>query len=725
MLLAPLAVAAWLACSTSAQAQSSAEAPPRPAAGDTSSSTLAPISVTGTASPAASVSGFGSRPLIESPLQASVYTESQLQDSGVRRLADLSRLDPAVSDSYNSEGYWDQLSIRGYALDQRYNYRRDGLPINAQTSIPLDNKSRLEVLKGISGIQSGTSAPGGLANYVVKRPTEAPIRSVLVEWQERNAWLGAVDIGQRFGANNAFGLRVNAATEKLAPQIRDMDGHRNLLAVAADWRITPSTLIEAEIETSQRTQRSQPGFSLLGNAVPPPGDPRINLNNQPWSQPNDMNANTGSLRLRQQLTSDWRLNAHMASQQLEANDRLAYPFGCAAEGNFDRYCSDGSFDYYDFRSDGERRRMDAADLSLTGQLKTGSTSHELTAGVLRSNLRERYNAYANNFVAEPGNVNGTAVTTPNAAQNFANVNRDERSTEFYLRDVIAWTGRFSTWMGARHTRIDRASVATDGSGSTSYRQSFTTPWLAATYAFMPSQIVYASWGRGVESRVAPTLVQFANAGLALPALKSRQLELGIKGAAGQLEWNVAWFNISRPTWNDSIAAVAGVACSADPGTCLSGPDGSDKHRGIEASLAYEGATWGLRGGVQALHARLEGSSTPTTNGLRPVNVPELTVKLQGRYNVGALPGLSLLAGMTHESDRMALTDNTLGIPALTYFDLSAKYEQVVSGTRLTWRAGIENAFDKRAWRESPTQFGHVYLYPLAPRSMRVSLQAAF
>ena len=68
--------------------------------------------------------------------------------------------------------------MRGFVLDNRFNFRRDGLPINAETSIPLDNKERIEILKGTSGIQAGTSAPGGLVNYVVKRPLDAPLRSV-------------------------------------------------------------------------------------------------------------------------------------------------------------------------------------------------------------------------------------------------------------------------------------------------------------------------------------------------------------------------------------------------------------------------------------------------------------------------------------------------------------------------------------------------------------------
>jgi iron complex outermembrane receptor protein len=40
---------------------------------------------------------------------------------------------------------------------------------------------------------------------------------------------------------------------------------------------------------------------------------------------------------------------------------------------------------------------------------------------------------------------------------------------------------------------------------------------------------------------------------------------------------------------------------------------------------------------------------------------------------------------------------------------------------MTWRLGLDNATDRRAWRESPYQFGHSWLFPLAPRTLRVSL----
>ena len=44
----------------------------------------------------------------------------------------------------------------------------NGLAISNYAPIALENKERIEVLKGF-GLQSGVSAPGGLVNYVTRR----------------------------------------------------------------------------------------------------------------------------------------------------------------------------------------------------------------------------------------------------------------------------------------------------------------------------------------------------------------------------------------------------------------------------------------------------------------------------------------------------------------------------------------------------------------------------
>ncbi|MGN8079197.1 TonB-dependent siderophore receptor [Variovorax sp. 22077] len=669
----------------------------------------------GTAAPQADVSGFGDVPLRELPISATVIDSQQLQARGARRLADLTQFDASVTDAYNSAGYWDYLTVRGFVLDNRFNYRREGLPISAETSIPLDNKERIEILRGTSGIQAGTSAPGGLVNYVVKRPTDQDLRTVRIETTSRGSLLGAIDLGGRFGENRQFGYRINVASENLKPLTHNLDGNRNLFSLAADWRITRDSVLEFEIEQSRKTQPSQNGYSLLGSVLPAPVDPRINLNNQPWSQPSVFKALTGTVRFSQALNADWRWSAQIGQQRLKSDDRLAYAFGCGAEGNYDRYCSDGTFDFYDFRSDNERRTLTAGSINLKGNVTTGSVRHELGFGLLQSRVRNRFDNQAYNY-AGTGNIWGTAIVPPAPDATTPQTNRDERSTEFSVQDAIRWNDRFTTWLGARHTRLDRSSIGNDGSNPTGYKQDVTTPWIAASYAIQPGLLAYASWGRGVESQVVPNRIsQYSNAGQALPALRSRQWELGLKGGNDAFNWQLAWFDISRPLTNIDLCT----------GLCEVRNDGKAVHRGLEAGAQWYQGPWRVGGSVTLIDAKRRGSTAdPALNGQSPTNVPKQVLRAQTAYRFASVPGLEVAGQLSYEGRRNVLPDGSVTLPSWTRVDAVLRYDTKLRGANASWTLSVDNLFDRRYWKESPYQFGHVYLFPGAPRTLRLGLSVA-
>jgi len=670
--------------------------------------TLRPITITErTAAPQADVTGFGDVPLKELPMSATVIDRRQIEASGARRLADVTQFDPSVSDAYNAPGYWDFLSIRGFTLDNRFNYRREGLPISAETTIPLDNKERIEILKGTSGIQAGTSAPGGLVNYVVKRPTEHDLRQVRLEAGSRASVLAAADLGGRFGTDKAFGYRLNVAQERLRPLVRHIDGERSLLALATDWRISRDSVLEGEVEWSHKSQASQVGFSLLGNMLPGPVDPRLNLNNQPWSRPSDFDAITGTLRFTQALNADWRWSAQLGTQRLKSDDFTAFPFGCGAEGNFDRFCSDGTFDFYDFRSENERRRQDAASLNLKGRLATGGVTHDLSLGLMAGKLRHRFQPQAFNFVGT-GNVDGTAIVPEDPTTATVISDRDERSVELSASDAIRWNERLTTWLGLRHTRLDRG-----------YRQAITTPWLAASYKLGTDVTAYASYGEAVESQQVPNNpLVYSNPGEVLPALKSRQVELGVKGGSDGLGWQLALFQIKRPMTNIDF-------CSRTFATCTGQADGQALHRGLEGSAIWAQGPWRLGGSLMLLDAQRQGSVLePANNGKRPPNVPNVVARAHAAWRFASVPGLELEGRLSHEGRRAVLADESVMLPSWTRFDAALRYETKLGGAAAAWTVGIDNIANKRHWKESPFQFGHVYLYPGAPRTLRVSLTAA-
>jgi iron complex outermembrane receptor protein len=404
-------------------------------------------------------------------------------------------------------------------------------------------------------------------------------------------------------------------------------------------------------------------------------------------------------------------------QRLATDDRIAFPFGCSAENDYSRYCSDGSFDLYDFRSEGERRTSDALDVSVNGSANTLGLAHRFNAGVLATRYQATFNRQAYNWVGV-GSIAGLSRVPADPSLTDEQTNRDERSTELHLQDVITLSPAWSLWAGLRHSRLHRESVRTDGSRATRYDQHFTTPWLALSHAFNPRDLAYLSAGQGVESEVAPNRAQYSNAGQALPSLKSKQVEAGFKHSGATLDWQVAAFDIRRPAWRDIGNCDLAMTCTRQA-------DGQVEHRGIEAEADWRVGPWNLRASAMALRARREGSADKTLNGLRPTNVPSSSLKAQAAYNGAASPGLALLGFVTHEGQRMVLPDNSVATPGWTRLDLTARYSHSLGQRKLVWRAGMDNLADHRAWKEAPFQYDHAYLYPLAPRTLHASVQIDF
>ena len=90
----------------------------------------------------------------------------------------------------------------------------------------------------------------------------------------------------------------------------------------------------------------------------------------------------------------------------------------------------------------------------------------------------------------------------------------------------------------------------------------------------------------------------------------------------------------------------------------------------------------------------------------------------------AVPGLELQALLSREGRRNVLADGSLRLPAWTRVDTALRYDTKIGRTTTTWTLGVENLFDRRYWKESPNQYGHVYLFPGAPRTLRLGLTAS-
>ncbi len=668
---------------------------------------LPTVSVTGrSAATPVGLSSFGDTPNVRLPMQALRIDTERFKELGSSGLAALPLLDASISDAYNSLGYWASLKVRGFDVDKRNNLRRDGLPVSGETGYDLFNKAAVEVLKGASGLQSGLSSPAGLINLLTKRP-DAPRLDLQLGWEQDGSWTGAVDWAQR---DAAFGWRLNATASRLDPWLQGARGERQGLALAGDWQAAAGTKLEAEFELTHQSQASQAAHSLHGDRLPGADefDTTRNLNQASWGLPVVFDNRFASLRVTRQLAAGWQLGLQAGLQRATADDRMVFPFGCSAEDVYDRYCSDGSYDVYDFRSENERRATNSLRATLDGKLG----DHHLRLELLSSRFNARFERQAYNW-AGTGSVFGGGGSTADPELTDENTHRRERNQELALSDQ--WQlGALELFAGLRASRVQRASVRTDGSRPTDYTKRFNTPWLGASWQLQPELRIYVSTGQGLETEVAPNRARYRNAGEAL-VLKSRQHEIGLKAGSQTVDWSIAAFEVTRPAWSDI------GSCDAD-NSCLRQADGEARHRGLEAQADLKWRGGGLLGSAMWLQARRDGAQDAAVNGKQPVNVPARQFRLQLRQRL--VDGLDGSLALIHEGRRAVLPDNSLKLPSWTRLDAALRWDVATGGQLWRWRFGVDNLANRKAWKESPYQFGHVYLYPLAPRIARLSLDLA-
>lgn len=681
-----------------------------------------PNEVVITADPPVRVSGFEAESVGSLPLSVTTIGNATLRDIGAQRVTDAMRLDASVSDSYNLPAYWDKLSVRGFALDNRYNYRRDDLPISAETIIPMDNKQRIELLKGTSGIQSGTSAPGGLVNYVVKRaPSSADktIREITFSHGPGNNNLAAADLGGRFGETGNFGYRFNVAHEDLNPYIRDTQGHRSLVALAMDWRLSNRTHLEWEFEHSHHEQIGVNFYSLLGpgtQALPQPVDGTRNLTRQPGAQPGVFDGLTGSMGVKHQLDNGWVWATQYGIQRLRADDRLIYASGCPSAPT-DRFCANGDFQIHNYHSENEHRNNEVLQTDWRGQFHLGGVPHHMKLSVMRQRQRiQMPDSYTDNLLGVT-NINGGLTATP-SNHSYLQTNSRHDSTEAALHDRLQLSERTTAWLGLRHTQIQRQSNQTDGAYAVSNTRSVNTPWLALSQQLTVHHLIYVSYGQGLEAETVPNRNSYTNAAQGLPLLRSKQYEMGLKAQDGRDSWQLTWFDITRPA-----VADAGLCNANTPASCTRQIDGHNHHRGFELSAQTVGPQWQFNGSGMWLDAQRHGATVQSElNGQRPINVPSYILRGMGEYKHAGLPGLRTSLRVSREGERHVTENGDIVLPAWTTLDATAHYDTRLNSVASTWTLSIQNLIDKHYWRESPKQYGQYFLYPGAPRTIRATVQ---
>jgi len=667
----------------------------------------------------ASVGGFGETALFDTPASITAIGRTQMQDLSIRSTTEALRFDASVSDAYNAVGYAEQFSIRGFALDNSYSYRKDGFAIPGDTQIPLENKERIEVLKGLSGLTAGIATPGGIVNYVTKRPTDKPLRSATVEVSERGTLYGSVDLGGRF-EDRRFGYRINAAAADLHSYVRGANGDRQFVSGAFDWQITPDALLQLDVDYQHKAQITAPGFQLLRNEVLPTGvSSKQLLNDQPWTRPVDTRDTNLGLRFEYKLAPGWLATVSGNKHWFKRDDYTAFPYGCSNEGEgyYPGFCSNGDYDVYDYQSVGERKTPWGVQAMVQGKFATGALRHALTVGTSYAERHDSFGDYVYDYVGY-SNI-WQPLTTPHVAADRVTgpvfERRSDRESALFAQDIVTLSQNLALHGGLRYVKIKRSEYDDDIKGYVHGDDSFTLPSLALVYGLSRDWNVYGSFSNGLQhGGIAP--MGTSNEASVLAPGRSRQVEFGAKGVLPNgVNLSTALFQIRQGLeFEDPYQTINGLHPYVR--------SGRETHRGIEFSADGK-LSDALRYSVSlmGLNTRQDGTGLAGIDGKRVTDVPAFKSTAWLEYAVAALPGLKVDGTWQYSGKKAFDAENSVFVPDYHVFGAGASYGLKLGATSVTVRARVDNLFDKFYWRDVTPALGG-YLLPGAPRTFRVSAQ---
>ncbi len=692
---------------------------------------LEAVTVTGKAAPVldvdrADVGGLGLT-LARTPQSVTVLGADLLAATASSSLSQAIKLDASLADSYNTTGFIESLSVRGFLLDQGNNFLRNGLPVSNYAPIAMENKERIEVLKGVAGLQSGVSAPGGLVNFVTKTPQRDAFTIVSLGADGSGSSKVHLDSNTAWGT---VGVRVNLAAEYMRTPFDRADGKREFASLALVMQAAPATKLSADLEYHHKKQPSVPGLGLLdangdglGDTLPASNYARLNLNNQNWSLPFEATSANAQFAVDHQINANWQTRLGLGTQRTIAHDRLAFPDGCSNATNYvyPGLCANGDVDVYDYRSENEERNAWAWDAKLKGKLAALGVQHRMSLGVsgrsTRTDLapRQAYNYVGSTNIDKPVPLpgDGTALDL--------NTNSRESAVDVSASLVSDLSSSVQSFVGFRTSQLNRSSERSDGSRAIAFDQTVTTPWAGLSWSPTSSTLLYASWGQGAELEAVPNRpTRFNNAGQVLPTLKSEQTELGVKWQpSARVLVSAAVFSIDKP-YADDQATASGLPLRVAGGKTA-------RHRGLELSAVGQmDAQLSLQASVTAIDAKYTAAFDPTLVGQLVTNVPKTKASLFADYKVTALPGLSLNGLLTADSGKTVTADGAVGLPSAWQLDAGLRYQNRLIGRITQWTLHVENLTDRSYWREAPTQYwGGTYLFPSAPRTVRAKVTIEF
>jgi iron complex outermembrane receptor protein len=190
-------------------------------------------------------------PIVDLSKNISVITRDLIDDMKVTEFNEALYLSASVS---ATSPYSGRVAVRGL---ENAAPKRNGLGNYGSDESITDTATmeRIEVVKGPSSLLYGSSSPGGLVNYITKKPTSYRLNNIRMLVGSNKRLRTEIDSGGPVFNHENFSYRFVGAHENTDGPGRYNLSERGIVAGSVRWQLSPKTymLVGAEYVSSKRT----------------------------------------------------------------------------------------------------------------------------------------------------------------------------------------------------------------------------------------------------------------------------------------------------------------------------------------------------------------------------------------------------------------------------------------------------------------------------------------
>lgn len=616
--------------------------------------------VEGYLAPQAATATKTDTPIIDLPGSVQVVPREVIEDQGALNLKDVYENVSSVQQAGNTLNAQSEVLpiIRGF---ESPTLLRNGLRSTQVGAVDLVNVERVEVLKGPASILYGALEPGGIINYVTKKPQPVASYSIGQQIGSEDFFRTATDITGPLTEDRSLLYRFNAAYTNTDSFRHDIELERVAVAPSISWAPTDDTDFLVDLSYLHEEQPYDTGVPLGLD-----GEPLASRDT--FFGDSDLDGRTiddyvASYELSHAFNDVWSLRNQFQFHRSEADNEALRPRGVSADDSL-----------LLLRYQNEEREDDEYQFVLDGTAKfdTGFMEHTLLLGSELSLQESDFRRFRQNVAAVPiSNDPDVSLDPPDNQVQQVQLG-ETRWAGFYVQDQIALLdGQLQLLLGGRYDIVEQ-QFQSDGVSSPDVNDEAFTGRAGLLYQMDGQYSTYVSVSQSFSPQ-SPGTVDADNTPLSPE--RGVQYEAGVKAMFfdDQLMATASVFQIDKR----DVALVDQDLFNAT-GQIAYFPGIEQRSRGVEFDLS--GA---LTDELQIIANYsytetevLANPGDPESVGDSLGGVPKHKARLWLNYHFdegSGLDGFGLGAGVRYTGDSTAQFDNTLKLDSYVVVDAAAWY----------------------------------------------------